>query len=124
VATGEAAFVLGVALAGAAFGMVWPLLVLIVGEIFGTANVGANYMFFDGFTSAAGTLFLSKLVAGEIYEYHIDANAEDKLTCMGTACFRQTQVIITLLSLTCVGTSLVLQFMSRRVYNRSNLHTM
>jgi hypothetical protein len=124
VATGEAAFVLGVALAGAAFGMVWPLLVLIVGEIFGTANVGANYMFFDGFTSAAGTLFLSKLVAGEIYEYHIDANAKDKLTCMGTACFRQTQVIITLLSLTCVGTSLVLQFMSRRVYNRSNLHTM
>ena len=43
-ATTEVAFVVGVALSGAAFGMIWPLMVLIVGECFGTAHVGANYM--------------------------------------------------------------------------------
>jgi hypothetical protein len=61
IATDELPFVFAATLSGAAFGMVWPLMVLIVGEVFGTANVGANYMFFDGFTSAAGTLILSKV---------------------------------------------------------------
>jgi MFS family permease len=61
VATDEVPFVFGATLSGAAFGMVWPLMVLIVGEVFGTAHVGANYMFFDGFTSAVGTLFLTKV---------------------------------------------------------------
>lgn len=61
IATEEIPFVFGATLSGAAFGMVWPLMVLIVGEVFGTAHVGANYMFFDGFTSAAGTLLLSKV---------------------------------------------------------------
>jgi hypothetical protein len=64
-------FVVGVFLSGAAFGMVWPLMVLIVGEVFGTAHMAANYMFFDGFTSAGGTLLLSKVVAQEVYERHI-----------------------------------------------------
>jgi MFS family permease len=37
-------FLSGVVLSGLAFGMVWPLLVLICGEIFGTKYMGANYM--------------------------------------------------------------------------------
>jgi MFS family permease len=40
-------FLLGVVLSGLAFGMVWPLLVLISGEIFGTKYLGANYMVRD-----------------------------------------------------------------------------
>ena len=44
--TAKGVFVVGAALSGFAFGMVWPLLVLVVGEVFGTKNVGANYMFF------------------------------------------------------------------------------
>ena len=44
--TTKGIFVVGAALSGFAFGMVWPLLVLVVGEVFGTKNVGANYMFF------------------------------------------------------------------------------
>ena len=75
VSTNLIPFVLGVFLSGIAFGMVWPLMVLIVGEVWGTAHVAANYMFFDGFTSAGGTLLLSKLVAQEVYERHIVASS-------------------------------------------------
>ena len=37
-------FLVGVFLSGLAFGMVWPLMVLISGELFGASHVGANYM--------------------------------------------------------------------------------
>lgn len=47
ISTEEFSFVVGIALSGWAFGSVWPLMVLIVGEIYGTAHVGANYMFYD-----------------------------------------------------------------------------
>ena len=70
IATEEVPFVFGATLSGAAFGMVWPLMVLIVGEVFGTAHVGANYMFFDGFTSAAGTLLLSKVSVCCVFGYY------------------------------------------------------
>lgn len=40
-------FVSGSIFSGIAFGMVWPLLVLIVGEVFGLPNHGANYMFYE-----------------------------------------------------------------------------
>ena len=60
--TTPAGFALGCTLSGFAFGMDWPMLVLLSGEVFGVANVGANYMFFDGFSSAVGTLLLSKFL--------------------------------------------------------------
>lgn len=40
-------FVMGSVLSGIAFGMAWPLMVLIVGEVFGLENHGANYMFYE-----------------------------------------------------------------------------
>lgn len=111
-------FVLGAALSGGAFGMVWPMLVLVTGELFGTGNVGANYMFFDGFTSASGTLLLSKVVAQRVYEKHIDAHGEDTTTCLGMDCFRQTHFIIAALTLSCIATSLGTVHASRHVYNK------
>lgn len=75
-----------------AFGMVWPLMVLIIGEVFGTRHHGANYMFFDGFSSAAGTLLLSKFVAQEVYDEHIDESHGDpgaegsNFKCFGAEC--------------------------------------
>ena len=71
--------------------MVWPMMVLITGEVFGTRHVGANYMFFDGFSSAAGTLLLSKFVAQEVYDEHItehhgdDTGMESSFQCIGRA---------------------------------------
>jgi MFS family permease len=126
--TEKISFVLGTTLTGAAFGMVWPLMVLIVGEVFGPAHVGANYMFFDGVSSAAGTLFLSKFVAQEVYERHIrpvtadDGNGStvhsgDLFTCYGPECYRDTHLIVSALCISCALSSAVLQYTSRRTYN-------
>ena len=124
VSTSLVFFVIGITLSGVAFGMIWPLMVLCVGEFFGTSHVGANYMFYDGFTSAAGTVLLSKLVAQKIYEEHIEAddNSEhnDGLTCYGIECFQQTHVVIVILSMTCVAVSILMQFKTRKVYNTTN----
>jgi MFS family permease len=118
VATSEGPFVVGVALSGAAFGMIWPLMVLIVGEVFGTAHVGANYLFYDGFSSAIGTLLLSKFVAQSVYESHIDYSGEhsDGLTCYGQACFRMSHMIVAVLSLTCVLSSVLVLRTTRQSY--------
>ena len=102
--------------------MVWPMMVLITGEVFGTRHVGANYMFFDGFSSAAGTLLLSKFVAQEVYDEHItehhgdDAGMESTFQCIGKACFAISHMIVSLLSLTCVISSLFLVRSTRDVY--------
>lgn len=119
VATEEIFFVYGVTLCGIAFGMIWPLMVLCVGEIYGTAHVGANYMFYDGVTSAAGTFLLSKMVAQKVYEEHIDTrSSEGNTTCIGQACFRETHFVIVGLSLTCIVTSIILQYKTRDVYEK------
>lgn len=119
-ATDEVSFVIGITLSGVAFGMVWPLMVLCVGEIFGKAHFGANYMFFDGFTSAAGTFLLSKMVAQRVYEGHIDPRNgnNDGVTCYGQRCFQQTHIIIVVLSMTCLVTSAVTQYKTRKVYKQ------
>ena len=119
VSTSRVFFVVGITLSGVAFGMFWPLLVLCVGEFYGTSHVGANYMFYDGFVSAAGTFFLSKLVAQKVYEEHIDeTEGSDGVTCYGIECFQQTHVIIVLLSITCVAVSTLMQYKTRKIYSR------
>lgn len=115
-------FVLGATLAGLAFGCIWPLLVLITGEVFGTANVGANYMFFDGFTSAAGTLLLTKVIAQHVYEAHIGPDSPDEHTCVGRGCFQNTHMAVVILSLTCIVTSFGVLYTTRHVYNKISLH--
>mmetsp|Transcript_9157 Transcript_9157/g.19827 ORF Transcript_9157/g.19827 Transcript_9157/m.19827 type:complete len:652 (-) Transcript_9157:123-2078(-) len=126
VATDQVFFVIGITLSGVAFGMSWPLMVLCVGEFFGTTHVGANYMFYDGFTSAAGTFLLSKVVAQQVYEEHIEPhdNGSDKnggVTCYGIECFQKTHITIVLLSMTCFVVSLLMQYKTRQVYSRSNI---
>lgn len=124
IATTEEGFALGVTLSGIAFGMVWPLMVLITGEVFGTLHVGANYMFFDGFSSAAGTLLLSKFVAQTVYDEHINENHGDPVDegnykCFGTGCFQLSHLIVSVLSLTCILSSVGLIWTTRDVYRRT-----
>ena len=107
-------FLVGVCFSGAAFGMIWPLMVLITGEVFGTANMGANYMFYDGLASALGTLFLSKFVTQEVYEQNIET--EDDRTCYGRNCFWGTHIITAILSFTCVLASYWFYQATRHVY--------
>jgi hypothetical protein len=120
VSTSESAFVLGVTMSGISFGMVWPLMVLITGEVFGNRCVGANYMFFDGLSSAVGTLLITKFIAQEVYDGHIansDPAAEPSGACIGSACFALTHSIVTVLLLTCVVSSFVLVISTRNVQN-------
>jgi MFS family permease len=117
-ARSEVVFVAGATLSGAAFGMVWPLLVLIIGEVFGTAHVGANYMFVDGFASAAGTLLMTKLIAQDVYESHISPRSDDPTTCLGMGCFQETHLAAAGLSMTCIVTSWMLLIATRQVYRR------
>lgn len=93
-------FVIGVLLAGAAFGSVWPLMVLIVGDVFGTRHHGANYMFYDGFCSAVGTLLIAKYITASVYEAHI-VGGDDDLSCYGDGCFAPTHWMVA--ALACSG---------------------
>jgi len=94
-------FVLGIVLTGMSFGALWPLMVLIVGDLFGTVNHGANYMFADGFTCAVGTLSIAKFLTEFVYEQHVvesqeaaDLNSTSGNVCVGEECFHATHVII------------------------------
>jgi hypothetical protein len=90
--------------------------VLIVGEVFGTANMGANYMFFDGLSSAFGTLILSKFVTQIVYEGHIES--QGSRTCYGQQCFLYTHIVIAVLSFTCVLASYWFYRSTRHAYAR------
>ena len=90
--------------------------VVITSELWGTKNHGANYMLFDGCTSAFCTLTLAKVVAQKVYSEHIKDNpppshtdswaalgdgsgseaAGGKIaehTCLGSDCFREAHLI-------------------------------
>jgi len=107
-------FLMGVCFSGAAFGMIWPLMVLIVGEVFGTKHMGASYMFYDGLSSALGTLLLSKYVTQEVYEGHTDEL--ESRTCYGQECFFASHITVAVLSFTCVLASYWFYRATRHVY--------
>jgi hypothetical protein len=123
VASSRGMFALGVASAGYAFGMVWPLMVLIVGEIFGTTNHGANYLFYDGCTSAVGTLAISRVLASAVYEAHIDFSKRTKKinACFGQGCFWLSHVVTAVLAFTSIATSVVVLMKTRNVYDRPSI---
>lgn len=114
-ATSQSAFVVSCTFSGLAFGMAWPLMVLIVGDVFGLKHHGANYMLFDGTTKAVGTIVVSEYIAGVVYEAHIDASVDD-ITCYGAACFRETHLAVAALGLTGVLTSFALMYTTRHAY--------
>lgn len=116
VATTEIAFVFGVVLSGAAFGMIWPLMVLTVGEQFGLRYMAQNYMFFDGSTSAFGTLFFN-FIAQDVYESHIIKHSDDDgLVCFGESCFAATHFVIAGFTLTSIVSASLLTYKTRHLY--------
>jgi hypothetical protein len=81
-------------------------------------------MFFDGFSSAVGTILLSKVVASYVYDEHIIQSHGDSvddgeiIQCYGKGCFQMSHVIVCLLSLTCVVSSFALMRATRDIYQR------
>ena len=99
-------------------------MVLIVGDLFGTVNHGANYMFMDGFTCAVGTLSIAKYLTQYFYEKQIDnemmaaeENVDPNTTvCYGSGCFRTTHMIISGLCFVSLLACVVLLYMTRSSY--------
>ena len=106
-------FIVGIMLTGLSFGGLWPLMVLIMGDLFGTGNHGANYMFADGFTCAVGTLSIAKFLTQSVYEAHV---ADDATECYGEQCFRQTHLTIAALCLVSLLACVVLLYKTRSSY--------
>ena len=111
-------FVIGCSISAVAFGMAWPLMVLIVGDVYGVEHHGANYMFYDGGTKALGTLLLSEYLAGTVYEAHIEDNggSSERNTCIGAQCFQITHLVIACLSVVCIFASFLLCYQTRHTY--------
>lgn len=84
---------IGIVICGAGFGFVWPTMVVLVSERFGTANLGSNYMIFDGGTSAFGSLIFSKLIPSWFYNAHISSD-DDETDCVGDGCFRGLFIVV------------------------------
>ena len=102
--------------AGIGFGGVWPLMVTIVSERWGTSHLAQNYMFFDGLTAAIGALPLGKFLPQTIYQAHVRHGAT---ACMaGAACFAETQYIIVVASGTSALAAVALAVRMAPLYQR------
>jgi len=110
-------FVSGIIFTGFSFGAMWPLMVLIIGDLFGTVNHGANYLFADGITCAAGTLSIAKYLTQFVYEQNVlEGDGEASNVCFGADCFRLTHQIIAGLCMVALCASVALMYMARNSY--------
>jgi len=64
----------GVFLCGLGFGTVWPLMVVVAGDLFGTKHLGANYSFYDGLSAACGSATFVLLLPSFAYDRRVDEN--------------------------------------------------
>merc|ERR1711920_191904 len=58
---------MGTLLCGLAFGAIWPLMVVICSELFGSRRLSQNYMIFDGVAGALGTICFGKFLPAVFY---------------------------------------------------------
>ena len=78
---------------------------VLAGDFFGPTNLGANYNFYDGLSSAFGSAFFALLLPSFAYgTYEDDASGD----CLEPGCFRATYAVAGLLNCLAVGAALVL----------------
>jgi len=108
---GAAALIVGSALAGAAYGFAFPLLVIVVAEVFGESRVASNYMVFDGSPQAIGSVLIAQCLATAVYSSHEVCDDAGTCECSGDECFRLAHLVIAALNAAgcCVGTLLTLR---------------
>jgi len=82
-------FVIGSVMAGLSFGAIWPHLVVLASELFGSQHLSANYMFYDGGCGAFGTMVLANALPNLFYSN--DPNSD---TCLGSHCYEGTHLCI------------------------------
>jgi len=108
-------FLIAVCLSGAAYGAIWPLMVMIVKEIWGSKYHSRNYLFYDGCCTATGALLLAKFVPGYFYSQH---NQTGTNTCFGSACFSWAHLVIAVAGIFACANSLVLWRLTEKYYNK------
>ena len=81
-----------VGFAAFSFGAIWPHLVVLSSELFGSAHLAINYMFYDGCCAAVGTMIIANLLPRLFYHAPPGGN------CDGPHCYGPTHLIITCLS--------------------------
>lgn len=113
-ATGESvgAALLGTALAGWSYGMIWTLIPTLASDLFGNAHFGSNYMLCLPAVLSGSVLF-STVLAPKVYAAHLEDGSD---TCSGAGCFGDTFLATALACLFGAGAALVLARRSRGLY--------
>lgn len=74
----------GAFLGGYSFGSMWPLMVVITSELFGSKNLPQIYMFYDGNGFFLSNIIFVRLLTGSVYQAHVP---EGSNICIGSGCY-------------------------------------
>lgn len=114
---GQSALVaLAAACGGLSFGAIWPHLVVLSSELFGSEHLTVNYMFYDGGCAAFGNVVLGNLIPSAIYRA-AKGGAGEAVDCIGPSCFAASHGIIAAINLTAALASVVLSLRCARLYD-------
>lgn len=113
---GRGAFFAGTIFAGFAFGSMYPIMIVTIGELFGTERIASNYMVFDGCPGAVSSIAVGKYFAVAVYEANVPAGSDK---CFGDGCYRMTFVAVAGLQLIAGSCAVALAMRSRIVYTAS-----
>merc|ERR1712217_427722 len=91
----------------------YPVMIVIVAELFGAAHIASNYMIFDGMPGAVASLLIAKLLATWSYNRGI---ADGQTKCYGDDCFRPAYLFIIGLQLAASAASTLLACRSTFLY--------
>jgi len=107
-----AALYAAMVVAGLAFGSIFPVLVVLVSELFGLSNHGSNYMFYDGTAAILGVFVLAKLLPQTVYAHAANGGK----TCIGLDCFFWTHAAVAMVEVVAAFLALALLIRTRKQF--------
>ncbi|KAJ1691770.1 hypothetical protein LUZ63_015925 [Rhynchospora breviuscula] len=104
---------------GFCFGAQWPLLFAIISEIFGLKYYSTLYNF-GAVASPVGSYILNVRITGHLYDKEAQkqntTGKKGDLTCLGVQCFKESFLIITIVTFIGALVSLILVWRTRNFY--------
>ncbi|KAJ4769469.1 Major facilitator superfamily protein [Rhynchospora pubera] len=104
---------------GFCFGAQWPLLFAIISEIFGLKYYSTLYNF-GAVASPVGSYILNVRITGHLYDKEArkqnTTGKKGDLTCLGVQCFKESFLIITIVTFIGAIVSLILVWRTRNFY--------
>lgn len=101
-------------LGGFSYGSLFPHMVVLTSELFGTKYLPDNYMLFDGGTNFLASIVLSRMLAGGVLDAHTPSMPGS--VCIGSGCFAVTHVVLLVLNMLSIPVALLMARNSRPVY--------